>query len=423
LTRIFRRWWPEGATSRQGRLAVGFNLASAIAAVVLFVALAPPVTWSHPELLAALAAVAVVAFFAEVRLKAAVLAHFDATFILALIALALAGPLPALLVWLVPDLISRLVIRRSSIVSPALVANVSSYALAVLAGYEVLRIADPASLTAAAPTLLTAGLVMVAINFSVARLAFAPFYQRYRPIPLIRSEFIDLVPAHLAMLALAVLTVVLIPPLGVFALGLLAAAVLVPEIVVAALLRERSVARLARGEATRLYAEAIADMLELDRRQRRIVACAAELLADRDAVGVATVTEYRRRWRHALVPDVVQAALYVRERWDGEGTPAGVSRWMTPLASRVVAVADAWSELTAAGSPELPHAQAMLDLGTRAGTEFDPVIVAAAARVVEEERAFVRDPSFAPRLHRLPLSHRLRRARLPALLARLAAPV
>ena len=95
---------------------------------------------------------------------------------------------------------------------------------------------------------------------------------------------------------------------------------------------------------------------------------------------------------------------------------------MTPPASRVLAVADAWSEMTAAGGPELPHAHALLDLSARAGTEFDPVIVTAAARVVEEEQAFVRDPSFEPRLHRVPLSHDLRHARLPTLLARLAAP-
>jgi hypothetical protein len=76
---VFRRWWPEGASPRQGKLAVVVNLASAFAALVLFVALAPPVNWSHPELLAALAAVGEFAFFAVERVKPGVLEEFDSS--------------------------------------------------------------------------------------------------------------------------------------------------------------------------------------------------------------------------------------------------------------------------------------------------------------------------------------------------------
>jgi hypothetical protein len=416
-----RRWWPEGASPARAGLAIGVNLAPAVAAIVLFLALAPPAGWDRPELLVALAAIAAVAFLAEVRLKIAAASYFDATIVVALIALAVAGPLPALLVWLVPDAISRLVVRRDPVVSPGMVATTSSCALAVLAGDAVLRVADPASLAAGAPALFTAGLVMWAVNFCFARLAFAPFYQGYRPIPLIRSEFIDLMPAVVAMLAVGTVTAALISPLGVFALALLAAVVLLPQLALAALVRERSVARLARAEATRLYADAIADVLGLDRRERRIAACSAELLEDGGA-GVLGGAECRERWRSEDVPDVVQAVLHLEERWDGAGRPAGLSQGWTPLASRVVVVARAWSEMTAAGGPELPHAEAILGLSARAGTEFDPVVVAAAARVVDEEQALVREPDFEPRLHRVPLSRGLRRGTLPAVLARLAAP-
>ena len=78
--------------------------------------------------------------------------------------------------------------------------------------------------------------------------------------------------------------------------------------------------------------------------------------------------------------------------------------------------------MTAAETPKLPHAEAILGLSARSGSEFDPRIVEAAVQVVAEEQAFVRDPGFQPRLHRLPLPRSVRRTRMPAVLARLAEP-
>ena len=88
----------------------------------------------------------------------------------------------------------------------------------------------------------------------------------------------------------------------------------------------------------------------------------------------------------------------------------------------MLAVARAWSELTAGGTLELSHSEAMLDLSLRAGEELDPAIVDAADRVVAEEQAFVRAPEFQPRLHRLPLPRTVRRAKLPTVLAHLSRP-
>jgi hypothetical protein len=82
-------------------------------------------------------------------------------------------------------------------------------------------------------------------------------------------------------------------------------------------------------------------------------------------------------------------------------------------------VARAWSELTAAGTVELSHSEALLDLNLRSGTQFDPQVVAAAERVIAEEQAFVRSPGFEPRLHRLPLPRPMRRTKLPTVLAHL----
>ena len=274
--------------------------------------------------------------------------------------------------------------------SPGLVANVSSFALAVLAGYGALQLADAPSMVAAAPALYTTGLLMYAVNFLFARLTFAPFYQGYRPSVLIRTEFLEMMPPFAAMLALGVVTAVLIEPLGVFALAPLALVVVVPQLALAHLGRDRSVTRLSRPEATTVYAAAIADVLGLPRQERRTVADAAALL---DRASPEALEADRCRLEHPH--DAVLAAFHVHERWDGTGWPAGLPGAWTPLASRVLAVARAWSELTAGGTLELSHSEAMLDLSLRAGEELDPAIVNAADQVVAEEQAFVRAPDFS----------------------------
>src|SRR5688500_13926996 len=225
-----KRWRPDGGSSSRTRVAMAANLVPAAIAVALFVLLSPASTWDQPVVLGALAAIAAIAFAAEVRLKMAAGAYFDASIVLALLALVIAGPLPALLIWIVPDAISRFVVRQDHSLSPGLVATVSSFALAVLAGYGALELANAPSMTAAAPALYTTGLLMYAVNFLFARLTFAPFYQGYRPGVLVRSEFAAMLPPFLAMLALGVVTAVLIEPLGVFALAPLAVVVVVPQL-------------------------------------------------------------------------------------------------------------------------------------------------------------------------------------------------
>ena len=310
------------------------NLVPAAVAIAFFVLLSPASTWDQPVLLGALAAIAAIAFAAEIRLKMAAGAYFDASIVLALLALVIAGPLPALLIWIVPDAISRFVVRQDHSLSPGLVATVSSFALAVLAGYGALELANAPSMAAAAPALFTTGLLMYAVNFLFARLTFAPFYQGYRPSVLVRSEFAEMLPPFLAMLALGVATAVLIGPLGVFALAPLAVVVVVPQLALAHLGRDRSVTRLSPAEATRVYAAAIADVLGLPRGERRTVANAAALLA----------RERPRqpkddRWHLEHSHSAILAAFHINERWDGRGLPAGLPGAWTPSPSRVLAVA------------------------------------------------------------------------------------
>jgi HD-GYP domain-containing protein (c-di-GMP phosphodiesterase class II) len=101
-------------------------------------------------------------------------------------------------------------------------------------------------------------------------------------------------------------------------------------------------------------------------------------------------------------------AGHVAEWWNGSGGPAGLRGPVTPLAARITAVADTWSSLTARGTPELAHSDALEALDNAAGTRLDPWVVQAAHAVVAQERVSAAEPAPEPRLHRFGLPARLR---------------
>src|SRR4051794_37306877 len=74
------------------------------------------------------------------------------------------------------------------------------------------------------------------------------------------------------------------------------------------------------------------------------------------------------------------------ERWDGAGYPDGLAGEEIPLQARIVFVCDAWNAMTTDRSyrPALTSEAAMKELVTNAGTQFDPAVVAALGRVVEQ---------------------------------------
>jgi putative two-component system response regulator len=75
-------------------------------------------------------------------------------------------------------------------------------------------------------------------------------------------------------------------------------------------------------------------------------------------------------------------ARFHHERWDGQGYPTGLSGKQIPLCARIVAVADVYDALTSqrcykdAWTP----ARARRTILAGAGTQFDPVVVAAFRR-------------------------------------------
>jgi diguanylate cyclase (GGDEF)-like protein len=75
------------------------------------------------------------------------------------------------------------------------------------------------------------------------------------------------------------------------------------------------------------------------------------------------------------------------ERWDGTGYPDGLEGEEIPMGSRIIAACGAYSAMTRGGrrpplrSPE----EALWELDSCSGTQFDPGVVAALRQVLEEE--------------------------------------
>jgi hypothetical protein len=89
----------------------------------------------------------------------------------------------------------------------------------------------------------------------------------------------------------------------------------------------------------------------------------------------------------ARIPGLEAVATIVRfhhERWDGAGYPDGLSGGRIPLASRIIAVCDAYGAMTcdrpyrSALDPE----EALEEIRSASGTQFDPSVVQAFVRIV-----------------------------------------
>lgn len=83
---------------------------------------------------------------------------------------------------------------------------------------------------------------------------------------------------------------------------------------------------------------------------------------------------------------VFQAVLHHQERWDGHGCPSGLQGENIPLPSRILALADAFSSMTA----DRPYRKAFtlqeaVDESRRnAGRQFDPELAESFIDLVEK---------------------------------------
>jgi len=105
-----------------------------------------------------------------------------------------------------------------------------------------------------------------------------------------------------------------------------------------------------------------------------------------------TLMEQHPAWGAELLADISgmeAVATIVRfhhERWDGTGYPDGLERDQIPIASRIVAVCDAYHAMTSDRSyrPALPREHAVAELHADATRQFDPAVVEAFVALVNE---------------------------------------
>jgi hypothetical protein len=374
---------------------------AAAALVPAFLLLAPASHFDDPLLLLVLALLAAVTSRHDVPLPNGI--RFDASFALVLIALALAGPLPAFAL----SALQEVTAREKTLRAGAL-ANAAAYGWAVIIGAVLLEfaVAAPLTSTEAIPALLVVSQLQLLLVWAIGPAIYGPLWCGHPFRALVRM-LIDTMPAASVMAVLGIATAVMAGHGGFLALALFAAIVIVPQTALTYAARTRPVARLDAFTAARRYAHALSVQLGLRPAERRHVDAVVRTAAGRP------VTTDPLAYARATLADPSAASCHaghVGEWWDGTGGPAGLHGELVPLAARIAAVAETWSSLTAEGTRRLSHAEALAELQTAAGTRFDPRVVAAAHAVLRQERAADHEQAMEPRLHHLRVPAPLRRA-------------
>jgi hypothetical protein len=369
--------------------------------------------WDDPVLIVALTAIALVSLWGLVAIKPAV--FLDAEFVAVLLALAFLGPLPAAWVWLAAEAVYFVLSRRPV---EAHVANIASYGWGVLAGFLVLQMfgvtrLDAASGPTAYAALAAAAIVMLCVNFAVARGIVGVILNGQSGRAIVREELIRPAPATLLMIGVGVVTALLYAHLGVIALALFAFTVVIPQYLVPVLLRPRPLREVPYPEAVALFARAIARVLDLGRSTQLVLGDASTFL---DMKVHGPVQGHLRYASFEHWSAVQETLLFYREHWAAPGgVPGALDGELIPLTSRILSVADVWARLTAEGSPELSHLQALSVLQSRAGYHFDPSVVKTVEKVIEREQlGRYGDSAFEPRLHKMPLPRLVAKLRAPA---------
>jgi hypothetical protein len=378
----------------------GFAVAALLA---VYATVAPPSNWDHMGLVAVIGVLAVISVRSEVPLPGGI--TFDASIALVLLAVVVAGPLPALAVFLAPWL-ADLVTRPRQAFRAGQLANLALYGWQAVAAALVLASApSDVSWPALAPWLLVAGWTQFVVGWAVGPAVYATLWLGH-PLRALTRTLVDMIPAATLMVLLGAGTVLITPALGVLALAVFAAIVVLPQSFLTYAARTRPVARLDRATATRRYTNALATHLELSRAQRRHLAEVTTAALRRPPTGEAI--DYAAATLRDPTPPNLDAQVST-EWWNGRGGPLGLRGEAIPLAARVLAVADTWSSLTASGSPRLGHGEVLELLRAAAGTRLDPAVVSAAAKVVAQERVSAIEPAPEPRLHHLRVPELLRR--------------
>ena len=88
-----------------------------------------------------------------------------------------------------------------------------------------------------------------------------------------------------------------------------------------------------------------------------------------------------------LMREVGEIVRSSHERWDGGGYPDGLRGAAIPLEARIVSACDAFNAMTTTRSyrQAMPLTQAIAELRSGAGTQFDPEVVLALMRLLDGE--------------------------------------
>ena len=157
--------------------------------------------------------------------------------------------------------------------------------------------------------------------------------------------------------------------------------------------------RFLRGHADEVaeYVAAVAEELGIDGRRRDELVYSS-LLHDVGKLGISerilmkpaeltpeerSIVQLHPRIGYRLIQQVPalrpteMAILHHHERWDGDGYPAGLRREDIPLEARIIAVADAFSAMTADRpyKRRMSLQEACAEIERCAGSQFDPAVV------------------------------------------------
>ena len=385
--------------------------------------------WDPPELFAVLLGLALVSDLLAIRHK---VQRVSGSFLAIVLAMALLGPAPAVTIGVVSVLVDQL---RSRNPLPRFVTNLATYATFPLVGGLLIEAAASAlelQEDDVGFSLLIVGGFVVAhlLNFLCIAGDYV-FHNRGSLAHEFRTIYVPVLPSASVSALLCVLVAFVYVHSGFAALSLLVLVLVTFQYLLRELLRSQDRAeRLAalqigvltsmietlalrdrmtarHSAAVARYARATADELGLPGDVQELVHTAgllhdigkfafpdSILLAERPltdeqwevirrhpADGAAVV---RRVEGYGPVADIV---LSHHERWDGGGYPRNLAGEEIPLPARLLSVADAYDVLTARDSyrrPVAPEA-AIAELRRKAGTQFDPEVVEAFARVLASQ--------------------------------------
>jgi riboflavin transporter FmnP len=378
-------------------------LAACIAGLVLVGR--PPARGSLPTVLT-LSAITLVSYATVEMMLDRLGRALDAGIVMAGLALVIAGPIAGLVILLLPDVI-RAARRPEFRRSLGLLANIVSYAAAVIAGELVLRaVATHPQGLQVAVAVLVCGAAMSVVNYLFARLLFAVLREGGRAGVLLRTELLAMLPTEMGMFALAAGCSLLLPTVGLVALVPFAGIVICPQLAIGYLIRIRPVSGVAPDRAAAIYRVALADQLQLSRHTRRAMDLATALRQGRPA--------------HTRFGSALNTAM--RYAWDIETCLRSPNApYTASLGTQVLLVADYWSQLTAHGTRGLSHRDALSELFYGGLTADAPDALRAANAIVERELTVTADRAPVPRLHRLPVPRLVRQQHLAPALARLRA--